>query len=141
MVDISLVRLIVNLVEKDLRRIATGMAADVEVDAFPGETFNGRIARLAPVLDPATRTAQMEIEVPNVGFRLKPGMYARVQFTVAKHDNAVVVPRNAIVDIDGKRGVFVATATTVAFRPDRGRPAGRRNGRGHSRAWPTARRW
>ena len=116
-VDISLVRLIVNLVEKDLRRIATGMAADLEVDAFPGETFNGRIARLAPVLDPATRTAQMEIEVPNVGFRLKPGMYARVRFTVAKHDNAVVVPRNAIVDIDGVRGVFVATATTVAFRP------------------------
>ena len=40
-------------------------SAIVEVDAYPGEKFNGRIARVAPVLDPATRTAPMEVEIPN----------------------------------------------------------------------------
>ena len=59
------VRLVANVVEKDLRRVRVGSGADVEVDAFPGEVFHGRVARVAPVLDPATRTAQMEVEVPN----------------------------------------------------------------------------
>ncbi len=51
-VDIHFVRLVANLVEKDLRRIVIDMPAVVEVDAYPGETFAGRVARLAPVLDP-----------------------------------------------------------------------------------------
>jgi multidrug efflux pump subunit AcrA (membrane-fusion protein) len=63
------------------------------------------------VFDPATRTAEMEIEVPNTGFRLKPGMYARVQLTVDTKTDALTVPRNAVVvDPDGKQGVFVAVA-------------------------------
>jgi HlyD family secretion protein len=48
----------------------------------------------------------MEIEVPNTGFRLKPGMYARVQLTVATKADAITVPSNAIVRLDGKPGVF-----------------------------------
>ena len=115
-VDIRFVRLVANLVEKDLPRVGAGMTAVVEVDAYPGETFMGRVARLAPVLDPATRTAQMEVEVPNPTFRLKPGMYARVRFTVARHENALVVPRNALVTLEGKRGVFVANGKTASFR-------------------------
>ena len=92
-VDIRTVRLVINVVERDLRRITQGTAVAIEVDAYPGETFNGRVARVAPILDPATRTAQVEIEVPNPGYRLKPGMYARARFTVEEHRNALVVRR------------------------------------------------
>jgi HlyD family secretion protein len=109
-VDIHLVRMVANVVEKDLRRVSPGLAADVQVDAFPDETFRGRVARIAPVLDPATRTAEMEVEVPNPGFRLKPGMYARVRFVVDQRKDVLTVPRNAIVDIEGQRGVFIAQA-------------------------------
>lgn len=109
-VDIRFVRLVAPLVERDMRRVLTGNAALVDVDAFPGETFTGRVARVAPVLDPATRTATMEIEVPNGTFRLKPGMYARVRLTVEERPNALVVPRNSLVDLEGKRGVFVPDA-------------------------------
>jgi HlyD family secretion protein len=116
-VDIHLVRLVANLVEKDLRRIVIDMPAQVEVDAYPGEIFKGRVARLAPVLDPATRTAEMEVEVPNPGARLKPGMYARVQFVVAERADALTVPRNALVDIEGARGVFLADGKTARFAP------------------------
>jgi len=115
-VDIGVVRLVANLVEKDLRRVVAGTPARVDVDAFPGESFQGRVARLAPVLDPATRTAQMEIEIPNPAFRLKPGMYARVALLVAKRDNALVVPRNAILDIEGRRGVFLDDGGRAAFQ-------------------------
>jgi RND family efflux transporter MFP subunit len=106
-VDIGIVRLVVNVVEKDLRRVAAGLKADVAVDAFPGEHFNGRVARVAPVLDPSTRTAQMEVDIDNTQFRLKPGMYAKVSFTVERHENALVVPANAVIDYEGKKGVFM----------------------------------
>jgi len=106
LVDIRTVRMVANLVEKDLKRVTVGTHAAVDVDAFPGETFTGRVSRVAPVFDPATRTAEMEIEVPNTGFRLKPGMYARVQLTVATKADAITVPSNAIVRLDGKPGVF-----------------------------------
>jgi HlyD family secretion protein len=117
-VDIVIVRLVANIVEKDLRRISSGMKADVEVDAFPGEQFVGRIAHVAPVLDPATRTAQIEVEIENRQFRLKPGMYAKVTFTVERRENVLVVPANAIVDLQDKKGVYLPSEGDVAkFHP------------------------
>jgi RND family efflux transporter MFP subunit len=114
-VDIRTVRLVINVVERDLRRITQGTAVAIEVDAYPGETFNGRVARVAPILDPATRTAQVEIEVPNPGYRLKPGMYARARFTVEEHRNALVVPTASIVDQQGKLGVWVPEGDQPKF--------------------------
>ena len=105
-VDISLVRLVANLVERDLRLVEEGVRARIEVDAFPSESFAGRVARIAPVLDPATRTAEIEIEVPNPDFRLKPGMYARVSLVVGNKSQALVVPREAVVIRTSARGVF-----------------------------------
>lgn len=116
-VDIGRVRLVANIVEKDLTQIQAGDDTRVEVDAYPGEMFVGRIARVSPVLDPSTRTAPVEIEIPNPGFRLKPGMYARVTVTTDQRKDALVVPTNALVDIGGRRGLFVAAENdTVLFR-------------------------
>jgi RND family efflux transporter MFP subunit len=107
-VDIRTVRMVANLVERDMRRVPTGTPAVVEVDAYPGEKFQGRVSRVAPVFDPATRTAEIEIEVPNTGYRLKPGMYSRVNLTIDTRADAITVPRNALVDLQGKTGVFIA---------------------------------
>ena len=106
-VDISRLRLVVNVVEKDLRLVSAGDPAVVEVDAYPGEKFSGKIARVAPVLDPATRTAAMEVEIPNTDYKLKPGMYARINLTVEEHKNVLVVPKAAVVDYSNDRGVWV----------------------------------
>ena len=119
-VDIHVVRMVANVVEKDVKRLELGMPAEVSVDAFPGETFSGRIKRIAPVFDPQTRTAEMEIEVPNAHFRLKPGMYARVDLTTESRDNAMTVPSNAVIDVDGRTGVFVATGPQPASSPPAG---------------------
>jgi RND family efflux transporter MFP subunit len=117
-VDISRLRLVVNVVERDLRLVNTGDIAAVEVDAYPGEKFSGRIARVAPVLDPATRTAQMEVEIPNNDNRLKPGMYARINLTVEERKHTLVVPKNAVIDFENKRGVWMPSAENRAqFAP------------------------
>jgi HlyD family secretion protein len=115
LVDISTVRLVANVVEKDLKQMQAGDATRVEVDAFPGEMFKGRIARVSPVLDPATRTAPIEIEIPNSDFRLKPGMYARVGITTSVKKDALVVPVNAVVDLGGRRGVFQPQGDSAIF--------------------------
>jgi RND family efflux transporter MFP subunit len=81
----------------------------VEVDAYPGEQFMGKVAHVAPVLDPATRTGQIEVEIANPNFRLKPGMYAKVSFTVDKKTNTLVIPTAALVDLGGNKGVFMAS--------------------------------
>ena len=117
-VDISSVRLVANVVEKDLRLVNAGDPARVTVDAYPGETFSGHIARVAPVLDPATRTAQIEIEVPNNSFRLKPGMYARMSVTIESRRDTTLVPKSSVVDYEGARGVFTMTDDNKAkFQP------------------------
>ena len=116
-VDIVHVRLVANIVEKDLRQIGVGDSARVEVDAFPGESFMGRIARVSPVLDPATRTAPLEVEIANDQFRLKPGMYARVGIITESHPRALVVPTNALVDANGTRGVYLAVNNVAQFHP------------------------
>jgi len=116
-VDVSVVRLVANIVEKDLRTLKVGDPAHVAVDAFPGEDFIGRIARISPILDPATRTAPIEIEIPNPTSRLRPGMYARVSITVDSKKEALVVPITAMVDLGGRRGVFTPLPdNTAAFR-------------------------
>jgi multidrug efflux pump subunit AcrA (membrane-fusion protein) len=134
LVDIHTVRMVANLVEKDVRRVTVGTHADIDVDAYPGETFTGRVSRVAPVFDPATRTAEMEIEVPNPGFRLKPGMYARVQLTVATRPNAITVPSNAVIRLDGKTGVFVAQGRSGGGPGSVGAPAERTGTTGGSPA-------
>lgn len=116
-VDIATVRLVSNLVEKDFKRVTPGVLALIEVDAFPGEQFTGVVSRVAPVFDSATRTASMEIEVPNPGYRLKPGMFARVKLTVDRRPDALTVPRNAVVDSEGQRGVFLIDGQSAKFQP------------------------
>ena len=115
-VDITRVRLVANVVEKDLKELETGNQTRVQVDAFPGETFTGRIARVSPVLDPATRTAPIEIEIANPTYRLKPGMYARVGITTQTKKQALVLPSSAVVDLGGRRGVFQLQNETAVFK-------------------------
>ena len=113
-VDISRLKMVVNVVEKDVRLVTVGDRGDVEVDAYPGEIFKGQIARVAPVLDPATRTATMEIEIPNIDNRLKPGMYARVSLTVEERKGTLVAPKSAVIDFENKRGVWMPNAENRA---------------------------
>ncbi|HVQ12852.1 MAG TPA: efflux RND transporter periplasmic adaptor subunit, partial [Vicinamibacterales bacterium] len=115
-VDITRVRLVANVVEKDLKELESGNATRVQVDAYPGETFTGRIARVSPVLDPATRTAPIEIEIANPSYRLKPGMYARVGITTHTKKQALVLPSSAVVDLGGRRGVFQLQNETAIFK-------------------------
>jgi len=107
LVNIDEVRILVNVSEVDYQLIEQGQKAAVSLDALPGQKFSGRVAVKAPVLDPATRTAVVEILVPNPEHKLKPGMHARATVVCSSKRDAVTIPTASLVDRDGRRVVYV----------------------------------
>ncbi len=99
----------VHVPEKEFRKIAPRQPADVIVDALGSEHFTGTIARISPTVDPQTGTFRAEVEVPDPTRRLKPGMFARVNIVYERRENALQLPRNAILDADGEQSVFVVS--------------------------------
>lgn len=113
LMDLSSVKIIVPVLEKDISRVVRGQAAIVTVDAFPGAQFTGRIARFSEALDPDTRTMAVEVDVANPDGRLRPGMFANVMLTVGQHENALTIPTSALLKDDQGPYIFVARADTA----------------------------
>ena len=111
------VKVMINVTENDISKIATGMPVQVTFDAFPDEVFNGKLNRLFPTVDPATRTFQVEVQVANPKEKIKPGMFARVNINLGDQDN-VVVPDRAVVKQtgSGNKYVYVLKGNTVSFK-------------------------
>ena len=105
--DISSVWMIAAANEEDLSKLHPGQPVRVQVRAYPGREFAGRILKLGEELDPATRTLQIRIAVPNPHGLLKPEMYATAGVEQAGKRQALVVPEQAIQEIDGVPVVFV----------------------------------
>ena len=119
--DLSSVWVIGQVYEKDLGRIRVGSGASITSEAYPGRVFRGKISYVDPTLDPATRTAQVRIELANPGQVLKIGMYVNVAFaTLGGSESTVpVVPTSSVQNINNQQVVFVATndPTVFAMRP------------------------
>jgi RND family efflux transporter MFP subunit len=95
------------IIEKDYGRIKVGQSAEVEVDAFPETAFTGRVTRIAPVLEEASRVAKMEVEVENKDHLLKPGMFAIARVVLQERESAQVIPIEAIIKNNGTDGIFI----------------------------------
>jgi membrane fusion protein (multidrug efflux system) len=106
----------VHVPEKEFRKIAAKQPAEVVVDALGGERFAGVIARISPTVDPQTGTFRAEVEVPDSTRHLKPGMFARVNIVYERRENALQLPRNAILDADGEQSVFVVAGDKAEQR-------------------------
>ncbi len=100
------VRTVVHVVEKDYPRVKLGQQATIQVDAFPNVEFLGTVIRKAPVLNPNTRTAEVQIEIPNSDQLLKPGMHARDSLVIERR-KAIVLPIAALLDDNDRTAVFV----------------------------------
>jgi cobalt-zinc-cadmium efflux system membrane fusion protein len=115
--DLSSVWTLVDIYEKDLSQVRRGTAAEINVEAYPGDTFRGTISYVSDLLDPETRTAKARVEIPNHQGKLKLGMFAtvRLRARVAVGTATVIaIPSSAIQQIDGQPSVFV-TLDPVTF--------------------------
>lgn len=115
--DLSSVWVVGQVYEKDLGRVVVGSGASVTSDAYPGRVFRGRVSYVDPRVDPATRTAQVRIELSNPGQLLKIGMYVNIAFaTIGGAEKTVpVVPVAAVQNINNQQTVFVATNDPNVF--------------------------
>jgi RND family efflux transporter MFP subunit len=84
-----------------------GAAARVSLEAYPGEDFSARVTNISPVGNPVNRTIEVELSLANPGHRIKPGMYAEVEWVESRR-RALVVPLIAVVERSGKKAVFLA---------------------------------
>ena len=97
-VKIDTVRTLVHVIEHDYPKITNGQVATIETDAFTGRAFHGRVVRKAPIIDPTTGTAAVQIEIPNGELLLKPGMHTRASILFQRRDNVMVVPASALLE-------------------------------------------
>lgn len=113
LMDITNVKIIVNVLEKDISLIPRVKKAIIGVDAFPGKEFYGLISRSSQAIELSTRTMDVEIDIPNQDHILKPGMFATVTLVIDEHPDAVLVPTQAILKDNNGTYVFAVTNNTA----------------------------
>jgi multidrug efflux pump subunit AcrA (membrane-fusion protein) len=93
----------------------------VLLNALPEKGFSGKITRFANAVDPQTRTMKTEIDLPNPGHRILPGMYGTVELKLAAESNALFVPGPSVRrDADGRPFVYTgAESDSEGASPDR----------------------
>ncbi len=106
----------ISVPERDLTRLSVGQRADIEVEAFPGETFDGRVLRISPVVDATTGTIRVTLEV-NRRDRLSPGMFSTVRLVTDVRAEALILPKRALSLESLADEVFVVEDGVARRRP------------------------
>jgi membrane fusion protein (multidrug efflux system) len=101
-VDLAKLRVVVQLPERDLSRIATGQTA-ILTGAYDEEIkVNGTVSRISPVVDPTTGTVKVTVDVEPDQTAIRPGQYVKVRIEVDRHNDVLTIPRRALVWDDGE---------------------------------------
>ena len=116
--DVSTMVVPVRVSELDVVKLSPGDRARVELDALPGRTLDGRIRRVFPSADPATRLVPVEVALQGEGARAaRPGFLARVSLALGQNQGVKLVPQSAIVQSAGETSVFVVRDGKAERRP------------------------
>lgn len=115
--NLSSLWLVADVFEQDLALVRQGQPAKITVNAYPGQTFEGKVSFLYPTLTAETRTAKVRIELPNRGGLLKPAMYANVELLAGRARGKVLtVPDSAVLD-SGTRQIVLVQRGEGTFEP------------------------
>ena len=104
---------VLNVPERQLGILKAGQAVQLEADALPGKKFTGDILRIAPTVDAASGTFRVTCQFHDKTATLKPGMFGRIDIVYDHRDEAVTIPRSALIEEDGETAVFVVDAAPV----------------------------
>jgi RND family efflux transporter MFP subunit len=112
----GMLRIYVNLPQSEADSIKPGQRADISIAELIGKKFTGVVTRTSNALDPSTRTLLTEVQVPNAGGMLMPGMYANVDLIVPRKDPPLLIPGDTlVVRADGPQVAVVLPDATVHF--------------------------
>lgn len=107
LVDLSKLRLKLQVMEGDVQYIKKGELVHAHFAAYPDTAFTGRIVGINPIVDQAARTCTVVVEIDNPEGALKSGMYATAQIIVSRYKDRLLVPRDAVVVRDQRKLVFI----------------------------------
>jgi HlyD family secretion protein len=117
LVHIEILKVIANVLEKDIPLLRAGMKAEIRVESYPDRIFEGRVEKINSALDLSTRTLQAEIWISNSNRSLKPGMFSNVEVVLLEKPQTLVIPREAILEAGSERSVFVVEGKQAVRRP------------------------
>jgi membrane fusion protein (multidrug efflux system) len=103
--------------EREYRNIRQGQIVGIEIDALQGRPIVAAVTRISPIVDPATGTFKITIEVRDEQRRIKPGMFGRIGIVYDKHENALQIPRSAILEESGETSVFIVVDNRATRKP------------------------
>ena len=101
------VKVVAQVVEREIAQLMCGAIADIQVDAYGEEVFQGELICISPTVNPESRTADIEIGVNNKDHLLKPGMFARVSIVTQRREGVLLLPKESLAEQDGAPQVFV----------------------------------
>jgi cobalt-zinc-cadmium efflux system membrane fusion protein len=104
--DLSQVWVVCDVYENDLPAVHLGDAAEVRLNAYPGQVLPGRVNNIGAILDPNLRTAKVRVEVRNPGFILL-GMFATATFEAQTSDSLAVVEASAVLHLHDRDWIYV----------------------------------
>ncbi len=93
--------------EREYRQLSPGQPVAIDIDALAGQRIIAEVTRVSPIVDPETGTFKITVEISDEQRRIKPGMFARLSIVYDRHENALQLPRSAIVEDGGESSVFV----------------------------------
>ena len=93
--------------EREYRQIASGQPVKIDIDALASVELFANVTRVSPIVDPDTGTFKVTIEINDAERRIKPGMFGRMTIVHDKHENALQIPRSAVIEEMGVTSVFV----------------------------------
>jgi cobalt-zinc-cadmium efflux system membrane fusion protein len=105
--DLSRVWVLCDVYENNLQQVKVGDRATVRLNAYPDRSLTARVSNISRVLDPATRTAKVRLELENREGILRPGMFATVLFTSQQMVSRAVLPASAVLRLHDKDWVFI----------------------------------
>jgi Cu(I)/Ag(I) efflux system membrane fusion protein len=105
--DLSSIWVIADVFEQDIGLVKNGAKATVNINAYPGKAFSGRVTYVYPTLSAETRTVPVRVELANPGGLLKPGMFAQVELPVGAKGQVITVPVSAVIDSGTRQIVLV----------------------------------
>jgi cobalt-zinc-cadmium efflux system membrane fusion protein len=116
LMDLTEMKMVVNVIEKEFIYLQKGQLVKVTVTAFPDRVFTGRIEIITPALELQSRTAEIQISIPNPGFVLKPGMFGRAEIILRSNPQAVLIPIQSLISEVDKDLVYVLKEDKVFRR-------------------------
>jgi membrane fusion protein, multidrug efflux system len=105
--DVDTIRLKFSVPETVLSSVKVGLDVEATATGFPGRTFKGRVTSIDSRVDQITRAAEIRADIPNADDALKPGMFMSYKLALARRENAVLVPEEALLAEGTRQFVFV----------------------------------